>query len=70
MFSYDWGFKRDGTLMRMVVELLDANAKYPARLQVHFYQGLQKSFDDTMKDAEKALEDPKVQKALKDAQKQ
>ena len=37
------------------------------------YKGLQKSFDDTLKDAEKALEDPEVQKqvekALKDAAK-
>jgi hypothetical protein len=47
--------------------LLEANKKYPARLQVHFYDALQKSMDETMKDAEKALEDPKVQKALEDA---
>ena len=51
----------------MSVELIDANKKYPARLKVHFYDALQKSFDDTMKDAEKALEDPEVQKAIKDA---
>lgn len=65
--SLDWGFKRNDKFMSMNVELLDANKKYPARLQVHFSEALQKSFDDTMKDAEKALEDPEVQKALEDA---
>lgn len=65
--AYDWGWKRDGKFKRMSVELIDANKKYPARLKVHFYDALQKSFDDTMKDAEKALEDPEVQKAIKDA---
>lgn len=65
--SFDWGFKRDGKLMRMKVDLLDENKKYPKRLQINFYEALQKSFDDTMKDAEKALEDPEVQKAIKDA---
>lgn len=65
--SYDWGFKRDGKYMRMSVELTDANKKYPARLKVTFYDALQKSFDETMKDAEKALEDPNVQEAIKDA---
>ncbi|MBR1964916.1 MAG: hypothetical protein IKA19_09520 [Muribaculaceae bacterium] len=65
--SYDWGFKRDGKFMRMNVDLLSANKKYPQRLEIHFYGALQKSFDDTMKDAEKALEDPEVQKAIKDA---
>ena len=40
---------------------------------VKMYKGLQKSMEETMKDAEKALEDPEVQKqvekALKDAAK-
>lgn len=65
--SYDWGFKRDGKYMRMNVDLLSANNKYPKRLEIQFYGALQKSFDDTMKDAEKAMEDPEVQKAIKDA---
>lgn len=60
----DWGFKKNGELKRMAVELIDANSKWPARLKVNYYSALQKSFDDTMKDAEKALEDPKVQKEL------
>ena len=65
--SYDWAFKRDGKIMRMNVELLSENKKYPKRLEIHFYGALQKSFDETMKDAEKAMEDPEVQKAIKDA---
>lgn len=65
--SYDWGFKREGKLMRMFIELLDANKNYPARLQIRFYSALQKSFSDTMNDLEKALEDPEVEKAVKDA---
>ncbi len=64
--SYDWGFKKEGKFWRMSVELLSANKKYPARLEVHFYAALQKSMSDTMKEAEKALEDPEVQKALED----
>ena len=55
---------KNGELKRMAVELIDANSKWPARLKVNYYSALQKSFDDTMKDAEKALEDPKVQKEL------
>lgn len=46
--------------MRMKVDLLSANKKYPKPLEVRFYEALQKSFDDTMKDAEKALETPEV----------
>lgn len=65
--AFDWGFRLKGKYMRIAVSLLKANKKYPARLQVHFYDALQKSMDETMKDAEKALEDPKVQKALEDA---
>lgn len=65
--AFDWGFRLKGKYMRIAVSLLEANKKYPARLQVHFYDALQKSMDETMKDAEKALEDPKVQKALEDA---
>jgi hypothetical protein len=65
--EYNWGFRYKDKYKRMEVGLLEANKKYPARLQVHFYDALQKSMDETMKDAEKALKDPKVQKALEDA---
>ncbi len=67
MTNLDWGFKKDGNFKRISVELVDANKKYPARLSIQFYDALQKSIDDTMKDAEKALEDPEVQKTIKDA---
>ncbi len=65
--NLDWGFKKDGKFKRMSAELIKANKKYPARLQANFYDALQKSMNETMKDAEKALEDPEVQKALEDA---
>ncbi len=67
--SYDWGFKQDGKFKRMEVSLLDANKKYPTRLEINFYDALQKSMSDTMKDAEKALENPEVQKALENLKK-
>lgn len=50
----------------MCVELIDANKKFPARLKINFYDALQKSFEETMSDAEKALEDPEVQITIKE----
>ena len=70
--SYGWSFLRDGVLHRCEIELLEKN-DVKLGYSVKMYKGLQKSFDETMKDAEKALEDPEVQKqlqkALKDAEK-
>lgn len=65
--AYDWGFKFKGKYMRMAVSLIEANKKYPARLRIRFYDALQKSMNETMDDAEKALEDPEVQKVIKEA---
>lgn len=65
---YDWGFLKDGKMMHVYMSLddlgKDGEKKYYARVQVA--PGMEKSFDDTMKDMEKALEDPEVQKAIKD----
>lgn len=66
MDAYDWGFKQKGVYKRMCVELIDANKKFPARLKINFYDALQKSFEETMSDAEKALEDPEVQITIKE----
>ena len=48
------------------MELTEAKGEIPARIKFETMRGLQKSFDDTMNDVEKALDDPKVQKVLKD----
>ena len=70
--SYGWSFLKGGELHRCEIELLEKN-DVKLGYSVKMYKGLQKSFDETMKDAEKALEDPEVQKqlqkALKDAEK-
>lgn len=65
---YDWGFIKNGRMLHVYVNLdksgKEGEKKYYARVQIA--PGLAKSFDETMKDAEKALEDPEVQKAIKD----
>ena len=70
--SYAWSFLKDGVLHRCDVNLLEKD-DVKLGYAVKMYKGLQKSFDETMKDAEKALSDPEVQKqvekALKDAAK-
>ena len=70
--NYGWSFVKDGVLRRCEISLLEKN-DVKLGYSVKMYKGLQKSFDDTMKDAEKMLEDPEVQKqvekALKDASK-
>lgn len=70
--NYGWSFLKDGVLHRCEVSLLEKD-DVKKGYSVKMYKGLQKSFDDTMKDAEEALKDPEVQKqiekALKDAAK-
>ena len=70
--DYSWSFLTDGVLHRCEVSLLEKNDT-KLGYSVKMYKGLQKSFDDTVKEAEKMLEDPDVQKqvekALKDAAK-
>lgn len=70
--SYGWSFLKDGELHRCEISLLEKD-DVKLGYSVKMYKGLQKSLDETMKDAEKALEDPEVQKqlekALKDASK-
>ncbi len=70
--DYGWSFLKDGELHRCEIDLLEKNDT-KLGYAVKMYKGLQKSLDETMKEAEKALEDPEVQKqlekALKDAAK-
>ena len=64
--SYGWSFLRDGVLHRCEIELLEKN-DVKLGYSVKMYKGLQKSMDETLQDAEKALEDPEVQKQIKKA---
>lgn len=70
--NYGWSFLKDGVLRRCEIDLLEKD-DVKLGYSVKMYKGLQKSIDETMKEAEKALEDPEVQKqvekALKDAAK-
>jgi hypothetical protein len=70
--DYGWSFLKDGVLHRCEIDLLEKD-DVKLGYSVKMYKGLQKSMEETMKDAEKALEDPEVQKqvekALKDAAK-
>ena len=70
--SYGWSFLKDGALHRCEISLLEKD-DVKLGYSVKMYKGLQKSFDDTMKEAEEMLKDPEVQKqvekALKDAAK-
>ncbi|MBP5721187.1 MAG: hypothetical protein J6W82_09025 [Bacteroidales bacterium] len=70
--SYGWSFLKDGVLHRCEISLLEKD-DVKLGYSVKMYKGLQKSLDETMKEAEKMLEDPEVQKqvekALKDAAK-
>jgi len=65
---YDWGFLKNGRMLHVYMQLdelgKDADKKYYARVQITL--GLEKSFDETMNDAEKNLEDPEVQKEIKE----
>lgn len=64
--SYGWSFLKDGVLHRCEISLLE---KDDTKLgySVKMYKGLQKSLDETIEEAEKALEDPEVQKQVKKA---
>ncbi|MBR4809052.1 MAG: hypothetical protein IK031_02080 [Bacteroidales bacterium] len=64
--SYGWSFLKDGVLHRCEISLLE---KDDTKLgySVKMYKGLQKSFDETLKEAEEAFEDPEVQKQLEKA---
>lgn len=64
--SYGWSFLRDGVLHRCEISLLEKN-DVKLGYSVKMYKGLQKSMDETLKEAEKALEDPEVQKQIKKA---
>ena len=72
--SYGWTFLRDGKLQHCEINLLENKKEQDANgnnrkmgYAVKMYKALDKSFNETMQDAEKAFEDPEVQKQLKKA---
>jgi len=62
---YNWGYRLNGQFMRIYMERDEKQGNYSAKITVCY--ALAKSFNQTMEDAEKALENEDVQKALKDA---
>ena len=72
--SYGWAFLKDGKLYHCEVSLLENKKEQDEHgnnrktgYAVKIYKALDKSFDDTMQDLDKALEDPEVQKQVKEA---
>ena len=72
--SYGWAFLRNGKLYHCEVSLLEspqekdeAGNQRKMGYAVKMYKALDKSFNDTMQDLDKALEDPNVQKQVKEA---
>jgi len=48
------------------MSLEEAQGDTPMRIKFNIYRGLQKSFSESMKEAEEMLDDPEVQKVLKE----
>jgi predicted small lipoprotein YifL len=68
--TYSWNFRRDGTYYMVDVKQLEKRVNgedIPYAARVIIGQGLQKSLDESLKEAEKALEDPEVQKQMQKA---
>ena len=73
MGAYSWNFIKDGTYYMVDVKQLEKKVNgedkpYAARTIIG--QGLQKSMQETMEEAEKALSDPEVQKQIEKALKE
>ncbi len=62
----DWCYRMNDEFYNCTLSLEDAKGEVPMRIKFNMARGLQKSFNEAMKDAEKALDDPEVQKALKE----
>ncbi len=74
--SYGWAFLKDGKLQHCEVSLLESpkqeekdehGNKRKIGYAVKMYKALDKSFDESLEDLDKALEDPEVQKQVKEA---
>ena len=69
IWGQKWCFRMNDVIYTCELELKEAKGKNPMRIGMNLDKTLQKSLDETMKDAEKALEDPRVQEALKELSK-
>ncbi len=70
MGSYSWNFIKDGTYYMVDVKQLEKRKNgedKPFAARTIIGQGLQKSMQETMDEAEKALSDPEVQKQIEKA---
>lgn len=66
MGDYGWTFKKDGVLRRCEINLLEKNDE-KLGYSVKMYKAMEKTFDEIIDDAEKALSDPEVQKEVEKA---
>lgn len=62
----DWCYRMDDVFYNCTLSLEDAKGEVPMRIKFSMACGLQKSLNEAMEDAEKALDDPEVQKVLKE----
>jgi len=64
---YDWGYRHNGKLLHVYTNMSSTSGEQKRwYASVDIAPALEKSFEETMKDAEKALESEDVQKAIKD----
>ncbi|MDD7257712.1 MAG: hypothetical protein PUH24_05485 [Prevotellaceae bacterium] len=64
--SVAWHFVKDGIFYMVDCDLKEPKGVTPSRITLKISQGLQKSLDAAIDEAEKALEDEDVQKAIKE----
>lgn len=69
IWGQNWCFRMNDVIYSCELELKETKGKNPMRIGMSLDKTLQKSLDESMKDAEKALEDPRVQEALKELSK-
>ena len=64
--SVSWDFVQQGIFYTVRCDLKEQKGATPSRITLNISQGLQKSMSATIDDAEKALDDENVQKAIKE----
>ncbi|WP_373727291.1 hypothetical protein [Bacteroides heparinolyticus] len=64
--SVTWHFVKDGIFYMVDCDLKEQRAATPSRITLSISQGLQESPDAVINEAEKALDDKNVQKAIKE----
>lgn len=64
--SVSWNFVQQGIFYDVSCDLKEQKGAAPSRITLNISRGLQKSMSATIEDAEKALDDENVQKAIKE----